>query len=277
MDLMEIKNIAQKVSDVYESGKAAKPIDALLVVVKGKNYNEKQLQRITEASNKAIWRKYYLKGGKKRTGGFELIDSKKVIAAIKGVKVTPNEQTALAKTKGASSTPINNKEASMDKVASDPTPRVDFNYETKQYNLTKLAFETALNKLPGKDPTLMTKEASDTVDFNKQRRHDMLVNELVIARDKRVKDLRDTLNDTRNKIAHNLGSGNVTIPEVMAVFHDTSWFEDIIKKYDDGEHYKVAGYLNKEHELVKAKEAIEKLTIEVDKYNRYVEKARQQN
>jgi len=250
MTLEEIKELASKAADLFLEDKVSSPYEGVLKVIANLNLTDQQIQRVCEFTNKAVWRKLYLKGGKDRTYGFELVDSKKVISAIKGRKVTKERQEQLSKTKGATD---DSKQASLEKAASD-TPNIEFDLTTRREKILAKVGKELLNSLPGKDIKYHSKTAEFREYCEERKKRELEEQEKYAYRDRIAKLIKEA----RDEIHQALAFRKHTPEEIRLLFDDVGWCIDILQRYEKTADHGIRNLFNPRDRLYQLAQEINK-------------------
>jgi len=250
MTLEELKELANKAADLFLEDKVSSPSEGVLKVIANLNLTDQQIQRVCELTNKAVWRKLYLKGGKDRTYGFELVDSKKIISALKGKKVTKERQEQLSKTKGAA-----DKQASMEKAASD-TPNIQFDLSTRREEILAEIGKELIDSLPGKDVEYSSKTAEFRQYCEERKKRELEEQEKYAYRDRIAKLIKEA----RDEIHQALAFRKYTPEEIRLLFDDVGWCIDILQRYEKTADHGI-------RKLFNPRDRIYQLAQELNKYS----------
>jgi len=251
MTLEQLKELANKAADLFLEDKVSSPSEGVLKVLADLNLTDQQIQRVCELTNKAVWRKLYLKGGKDRTYGFELVDSKKIISTLKGKKVTKERQEQLAKTKGAAVDA--DKQASLEKAASD-SPSIEFELATKREELLAQIGKNLIDSLPGKDIEYRSKTAEFREYCEKRKKKELEELEKYAYRDRIAKLIKEA----RDEIHQALAFRKYTPEEIRLLFDDVRWCIDILQRYEKTAEHGVRNLFNPRDRLYQLAQEINK-------------------
>jgi hypothetical protein len=269
MDINELKKMADEIADLYIQEKVATPIEGAFQVLKDRtDLTDQHLQRLSELSNKGIWRRLYMDktADNDKSYGFPLIDSKIVISTLKNKPVSEKKQTEISK-EVAMSPKTASMEDAMVKISS-ATPCVRY---SKREELSLGIAKDFFDNLP--QPTeIKTASALVEKDFEEGMNR-LAINEIISKRDMIEYQLTNMLRTARTKIAQAIATNELSHDEVKSIFKDTSWYEDVLDRYKDTVKVGMSGKkLNKEHPFIKMAAEIDETSKKLDILSKKVEK-----